>query len=521
MIPKKQYGLSEILAVVRRRRWLLTVPAAVAALAAAIATTYLPDRYRADTLILVVPQRVPESYVRSTVTSRIEDRLQSISQQILSRTRLERIIDDLNLYARERRTAIMEDVVEKMRRDIDVEIVKGDAFRVSFMGDEPRTVQKVTERLASLFIEENLRDREVLAEGSYEFLDSQLEDSRRRLVEHEKKLEEYRRRYAGQLPNQVDANLQVIQNTQLQIQALNESIARDRDRRLLLEREAVDAENAPPEPAPAPAAGPADAPVGTAAQQLLQAEQALRQAELRLRPEHPDVVRMQRAIALLRQKAADEAEARAGLDGSADSTVANPAEAAHRKRLEELKAELAALDKQLAKKDADEKQLRAIVATYQSRVEAMPERESELIELTRDYDTLQKLYANLLSKKEDSKIAANLERRQIGEQFKVLDPARVPERPFSPDRARLNLLGGLAGLAFGIALSLLLELGDSTLKSDDDVMVALALPVLSMVPQIVTRGEQRRARRRTGVIAAAWAVVFAAGVAWLALRLRS
>ena len=518
MIAKKQYGLSDVVAVAKRRCWLILLPCGLAALGTAIATTYLPDRYRADTLILVVPQRVPESYVRSTVTTRIEDRLQSISQQILSRTRLERIIDDLNLYPKERHSAIMEDLVEKMRRNIDVEIVKGDAFRVSFIGDEPRTVMKVTERLASLFIEENLRDREVLAEGSYEFLDSQLEESRRKLVEHEKKLEDYRRRYAGQLPNQVDANLQVIQNTQLQIQALNESMARDRDRRLAVERAIADGEAAEASGTPPPATADAPAAPGSAAQQLQQAEEELRRAELRLTPEHPDILRMHRAIELLKQKAADEAVARAADESTPGE---NPAVVARRNRKKELQEEMTALDAQLTKKDDQEKQLRDVIATYQARVEAMPARESDLIELTRDYDTLQKLYANLLSKKEDSKIAANLERRQIGEQFKVLDPARVPERPFSPDRPRLNLLGALAGLAFGIGLTVLLDLADSTLKTDDDVMVALSLPVLSLVPRIVTTREQRRARRDRALASVACVFVFIIGAAWLALRLRA
>ena len=518
MIPKKQYGLSDVIAVVKRRCWLILLPCGLAGLGTAIATTYLPDRYRADTLILVVPQRVPESYVRSTVTARIEDRLQSISQQILSRTRLERIIDDLNLYSNERHTAIMEDLVEKMRHNIDVEIVKGDAFRVSFIGDEPRTVMKVTERLASLFIEENLRDREVLAEGSYEFLDSQLEESRRKLVEHEKKLEEYRRRYAGQLPNQVDSNLQVIQNTQLQIQALNESAARDRDRRLTVERAIADAEAAEANGTPLPAIADAPPAPGSAAQQLQQAEEELRRAELRLTPEHPDILRMHRAIALLKQKATDEAVARAAGESTPGES---PAVVTRRNRKKELQEEKTALDAQLAKKDDQEKQLRDVIATYQARVEAMPARESDLIELTRDYDTLQKLYANLLSKKEDSKIAANLERRQIGEQFKVLDPARVPERPFSPDRPRMNLLGALAGLALGIGLTLVLDVTDTTLKTDDDVMAALSLPVLSLVPRIVTSREHRRARQQSAALSFAWTFVFIVGAAWLALRLRA
>ena len=136
----------------------------------------------------------------------------------MSRTRLERIIQDFNLYANERKTGIMEDIVEQMRRDINSQVVRGDAFRISYQGDNPRTVMRVTERLAALFIEENLRDREVLHEGTNQFLEAQLEDARRRLVEHEKKLEDYRREHAGQLPSQLDSNLQVLQSAQMQIQ---------------------------------------------------------------------------------------------------------------------------------------------------------------------------------------------------------------------------------------------------------------------------------------------------------------
>jgi uncharacterized protein involved in exopolysaccharide biosynthesis len=165
----------------------VVLPAIVIAASVAAWVRTLPNLYHSETLILVVPQRVPESYVRSTITTRIEDRLQSIAQQILSRTRLERVIQDFNLYVPERRTAIMEDIVEQMRKEIEVQVVKGDAFRVGFTSTDARTAMRVTERLASLFIEENLRDREVLAEGTNQFLEAQLEDARRRLIENEKR----------------------------------------------------------------------------------------------------------------------------------------------------------------------------------------------------------------------------------------------------------------------------------------------------------------------------------------------
>ena len=217
----------------------MLIPFVLIATGTAIVAQILPNRYRAETLILVVPQRVPESYVRSTVTARIEERLPSISQHILSRSRLERVIRDFNLYPLRLREGTMEEVVDAMRRDIDVKIERGDAFRVSYMSDDPLLAKKVTERLASLFIEENLRDREVLAEGTTEFLETQLDEAKLQLLQHEKKLEAFRRQYGTEL--QVEASLRVVQNAQAEIQSLTGSMQRDADRRLMLERVIADA----------------------------------------------------------------------------------------------------------------------------------------------------------------------------------------------------------------------------------------------------------------------------------------
>ena len=493
MLPGKVYKPEDVLQILRRRVWLLLVPFAIVSAATATYSRYLPDIFRSDTLILVVPQRVPESYVRSTVTTRIEDRLQSIAQQILSRTRLERIIQDFNLYVEQRRTGIMEDIVEQMRKDIRIDVVKGDAFRVSYTGDNPRTVMKVTDRLASLFIEENLRDREVLAEGTNQFLEAQLEDSRRRLVETEKKLESYRKQYSGQLPSQLESNLQVVANTQMQIRAVVESLNRDRDRHLMLERQLAELENASAEIlAVPPPSNDAAAGGVSAAQQLESARTALTQLQLRLKSDHPDVLRMKRLVANL--QAAADAEA-ADAPVSPDNVRVSPAEMARRKRAADLRAEFEQLDKQIVSEQAEEKRLRLTANGYQQRVEMAPTRESEMTELTRDYETLQKQYTSLLSKKEDSQISANLERRQIGEQFKLLDPARLPERPTSPNRQQINIFGLVAGLAIGIALIVLVELRDTSFKTDEDLLSVLGLPVLAVVPLMQSNTERRRNSR--------------------------
>jgi polysaccharide chain length determinant protein (PEP-CTERM system associated) len=514
MLPGKKYTPEDILQILRRRFWLLLVPFAVISAATAAAARMMPDWYRADTLILVVPQRVPENYVRSTVTTRIENRLQSISQQILSRTRLERIIQDFDLYKDERRTGVMEDIVERMRtKEIRVDVVKGDAFRVSYVGRDPRTVMKVTERVASLFIEENLKDRELLADGTNEFLEAQLEDARRRLIEQEKKLEVYRKQHSGELPTQLESNLQAIQNVQLQIQAVVESVNRDRDRRLVLERQLTESTPAPWNTALLPAAtnGDGSETSGTAAQRLERARLQLSALQLRLKEGHPDVSFMKRRIRDLEREAEAEALAAPLADKPTRAELAR----------QSLRDEMANLDRQIAQKTAEEKRLRGTSATYQTRIDAAPTRETELVELTRDYTGLQTMYSSLLQKKEDSKLAANLERRQIGEQFKLLDPARLPERPFTPNRQLYYFGGIVAGLAVGLGLIALLEYRDRSFRTDRELTRLLALPVLAVVPVMQSDAERLRTSKRriaTNVALGSTVAVCLAVVAFAFLR---
>ena len=411
MLPSTKLTVGDVLLILRRRVRLILVTAAVVSAATAGAALGLPNRYRSETLILVVPQRVPETYVKSTVTAKIEDRLQSISQQILSRTRLERIIEDFDLYAVERRTRLMETIVEDLRRHIDVKVVKGDAFRVAYVGDDASTVMKVTNRLASLFIEENLRDRAELAEGTNRFLEAQLADARTRLTDHERKLEQYRNRFGSELPSQQAPNLQVIQNLQLQLQSLTDAVNRDTDRRELIERQLREVQREiETEPAVA-AATTADAtrPAAgaSAAQQLATARSTFAVLEGRLKPAHPDLQRMQRVVSDL--------EARAALEAASPAAAAAPSPAEQRRqgRAADLRLELEHVGRQLALRAAEEERLQGLIRTYQQRIERVPARESELAELTRDYSTLQTLYQTLLAKQEESKIAANLERRPV------------------------------------------------------------------------------------------------------------
>ena len=522
MLPGKKYTPEDIARIALRRAWLIIVPLIIGTVAAAVVSKRLPAWYRSETLIMLMPQRVPDSYVKATITEKMEDRLATLEDQILSRSRLERIILDLDLYATARRLQPMEKLVERMRKEITIKVEGKESFRLSYVSQDAQTVQKATQRLASLFIEENLRDREKQAEDTNDFLDSQLQDARRRLLDHEKKLEDYRRQYSGQLPTQGASNLQAIQNLQMQIQALGEASDRAAERRSLLERQLTELQLPDPVPAAVPSAssGPDAAAVDSTPLQLDTARARLQALLTRVKPNHPDVEILQRTIRSLEAKQQEDAKA-AATGQKPTERVASPAEAIRQKRSRELRAELDVLDQELHDKQQQEKRLRDRVAEYQSKLDAMPSRESELVELTRDYRTLQTTYESLLVKREDAKLAANLERRNIGEQFKVLDPARVPEQPYSPNRIVIVAGGAVGGLALGLLIIGVMEFSDSSFRREDEVVRLCQVPVLALVPMMMSVEERSRTRkRRLMTIAATVAGLVASAAALAVWRLR-
>jgi polysaccharide chain length determinant protein (PEP-CTERM system associated) len=519
MLPGKRYTIDDVLRIGWRGRWILLAPAILTSLVAATYLRFVPDIYRAETTILVVAQRVPSDLVRSQVTTNVTDRLRSISQQILSRTRLEPIVLDLNLYPELRQREPMEDVIAAMRDDVTVQTIRGDSFLVAYVSESAVLAQEVAGRLASLFIEENLRDREVQAEATSQFLESQLNEARLKLQEHEKRLEAFRLRYSGQLPTQVGNNFQAVQTLSMQAQGLSDSLARDRDRKLVVERGLADLAAIAPVDLADPTLGAEPPPPGSAAAELLKARDALRTLKMRLTPEHPDVIRGERYVAELEAKAKAEREAAAA---AAAGNPARPSAAmsATERRAREYREELSALTKQIANKEAQLVKIQDEIVQYRSRIESVPVLESELTELTRDYTTLQNSYQSLLARRQEAAIASNVERRQIGEQFRVLDPARRPERPYSPNRPLIQAIGTLVGMAIGVGIVVLRELRDKTLHMESDVTQTLNLPVLATVPRMRNAVERRRHLRQVlGLSSAAVAgIAVAVAIAWSWLR---
>jgi polysaccharide chain length determinant protein (PEP-CTERM system associated) len=511
VLPGKRYSPEDFLRIVWRGKWIIVVPFVLSSVGTFFYVRQLPELYRSTTQIMVTPPRVPESLMKPTKTEKIEERVQAMRTQIVSRARLEEIVNDLNLYQKERKTKVMEDVIEQMRKEIGFDSVKGSTFKVSFISTSPVTAMKVAERLAQLFIDNNLREREALMLGANDFLSAQLEDARRRLIDHEKRLEAYRRAHVGELPDQLESNLSAISSTRLSLQSLTDALARDRDRRQTLQRMIADGQSPEAVAMPLtrmPSANAEDPATGTYAQQLEGARRSLAALELRLKPTHPDVTRMRRMVEELAQKA-DEEEAQRPV--SSPELGMSPAERTRLGKIAEFQDELTRLNTTIAAREADEQKLGQMLTVYQARADAAPTRQTELLELNRDYNTIQSVYKKLLEQTEQAKMAASLESRQVGEQFRIIEPARVPRVPFSPNRERLNLTGAAAGLILGLVLVALREYRDTTLKSDSDVLVTLSLPVIGGIPFILTEDDVLRHRRRrfalVGVGAGVLAVV--------------
>lgn len=497
MLPGRSYTPEGILRILRKNVWFLLVPVSVAAAGTAMWARTLPDIYQSQTTILVVPQRISQSLVRSTIEVRIEERLPAIEQAIRSRTRLEGLIEEFDLYETERRQMVMEDVVALMNSHIYVNVIRPDAFTVSYMGLDPVKVMRVADRLGTLFIDQSLSYRNNLTEDTDEFLESQLLETRQALEEQERRLENYRRTYAGQLPNQVDANLQQVSTANMQVQRAVDSINQAMQRRLLVEQQLANLERVQPADltrAMAEGAGGAQLPgVGGAIAEVNAAQTALEALEARgLKPGHPDLDAARRALR--------DAEARLAADTAASpgtgASSVSPAEAARQTRVRELRAEIAELDRQISGARLEEERFRAAADAAQGRLEALPTRETEMVGLMRDYDIINETYRSLLQKKEEARISANLERRQVGEQFNVLDPARVPERPFYPNRTRLNLMGAVLGLFAGLGMVGLFEYRDRSLHDEEDVTSVLGLPVLAVVPVMMSDDDRRSSFRR-------------------------
>lgn len=483
MERKTPTSIGEFIAVIKRRKYWIAIPSVTIIVLAGALSPLVTRSYQSTTTILVEPQKIPTEYVRATVTSDVTDRLHTIGLEVMSSSRLTRIINDLHLYPELRKNESMNQVLGAMRKDIAVDVVRDPsddgknsvgAFKISYIGRTPQETQKVTQEIANLFISENLKERDQQAQGANAFITSQLNQAREQLAVQDAKIRAFKDAHLGSLPEQDQANLQMIGQYQSLLQANSEAIDRANQQRVYLQS-VLNVKTGGSPNAPAPARP-------TAMQVELAQDQAELNADLmKYTPQHPDVIRLQHAIATLKQRIQSAPKTTLAVaDTAIDTTAA--AQLAGPSVNDQLRSQLVALNEEIRARNVRQVEVEQKMRQLQGAVESQPAVETAFSSLDRDYQEMQKNYDDLLAKQQASAMAAQLERHDQSEQFVILDPANLPSKPYRPDPLILGMGAVAFGLLVGLVFGMAVELRDDTMHDADEVAAYLKLPIIVALP---------------------------------------
>lgn len=513
------------LAIIVRRRWYLIAPLLICGLVGSLIAQVWPLLYRSDAFILVEQQRVPEQYVMPNVITNLQDRLDAMTQEIESRTRLQALIEEFGLYKKERARYGVDDLVDKMRKNIGVTLVQGTSrqggvtgFRISFAADSASVAQRITEQLTSLFIDQSMRERTQQSAGTTRFLQSELDAAQKDLADQEQRLREYKLKFIGELPEQQQGNLQLLSSAEAQLYAAEGALQRAEQQKAYLE--AMRAEYlaiAAPVVAADGTVVTGDAVRSSAQVQVDAAIQSTEQelSELRAmyKPTWPRIKQLEADLIFWqgKQKALQAAASeKAASSKTTGSPAASPLSNAARLSMAELDSRLKSSVLEIQGLKEDQGQLRGRIDELQKRVNLTPLREQQLSEITRAYENTRAQYQSLLQKKVQSELASNLDKKQQGEQFRILDPASQPKKP----EGRMAILGTawFIGLCLGVGLLTVCELATQSVTDDTDVKALVPCPVFR-IPVIRTKSEESRDKLKLAVesLVAASLVLAAAG----------
>jgi succinoglycan biosynthesis transport protein ExoP len=512
--PGEGINLQQYVDVIRRRHMYFLIPFFLGWLVVWSVSWVLPSRYKSGTLILVEQPSMPKDYVTPNVTDDLQTRLQSMTQQILSRTRLLHIIEELNLYADKHGRLNQDELVERMRKDIEIELVRDarnqiTSFNIYYSARDPHIAQQVTSELSSLFISENLERRQQESEDTTKFLEQQLETARQNLAEQEDKVRVYKDQHLGELPSQLTSNVQILSGLQSQLQNEEDGLNADRQQNAYLQsmleqsrtllRTAKSGEGAP---------------VGIPAldQQLDKLKAQLADLLSHYTDRHPDVRKVKDEIARvekMREQALADLKTNAATSASSTPSASTPDVDSGNSATIQLQGQLKANQIDMANKDHEIAALKAKIDDYQRRLNDEPAREQQFADLTRGYEQSKANYDDLLKKKNSSQMATSMELLQQGEHFQMIDPPSLPLKPDFPNRLKFCGIGLGIGIALGGALAGGTEFLDDRLHNEKALKELLPVTVISEIPPITTPQEERKQERTLWLGWATAGIVFA------------
>jgi polysaccharide chain length determinant protein (PEP-CTERM system associated) len=513
MLGHRALTLQDYTTILKRRWWIIAIPAIVFPIVGFGITFLVQPEYISQTLVLVEQQKVPESYVKAVVTEDLNGRLATMKEQILSRSRLQPIIERFNLFANSKLS--MDDRIDLTRKNIGIAPIQSEiartnglpGFYISFKASDPRTAQLVCGEIQSLFVSENLNDRAASAAGTTDFLKQQLADAKAKLDEQDEKLRKFQQTYVGKLPGAEASNINMLTTLNTQLDATTQALTRlEQNKSYLESMAALQQQNQ--------AAQMGEHSGGTPEGRQNELQQLLAQeADLtsRYTDDYPDVVSVRRKIRELREQMA-----KAPAPVAATTATPSAPKLADSLGALQLRTQLRSMDQEIAMKKRDQASIQTQLHLYQERVASSPEVEEEYKAITRDNQTAQTFYDELLNKIQTAKMAVDLEKRQQGEQFRVMDEPNLPESPSSPKRG-VYVSGGLAaGIFLGLLIVGSLEYLDTAVRSERDIWAFTKLPTLGVIgfnghPEPVTSGRRWLRRKSPDLTAGAKPLMNAGG----------
>ena len=520
----KSFDLHYYVDVIRRRHLQFLIPLFAGWVLVWAASWIISPTYRSGTLILVEQPTMPKDYVTPNVNDDLQERMQSITQQILSRTRLLHIIDQFNLYASKHAQRSPDDQVQRMRKDIDIELVRDSrnqisAFNVYYSSHDPHVAQKVTSELTNLFISENLEVRQQQSEDTTKFLENQLETARQTLSAQEEIIRRFKGEHAGALPGQLASNLQILTGLQSQLQNAEDALNTARQQRVYLQT-LLEQYRTIQGPTKGDGSGMGLAGID---QELDKLKGQLADLSSHYTDKHPDVRKLKEQIAKA-QKTRDQLLAAAKNKPASDSSDASAApvgDSAQSGLLLQVQSQLRSNQLEIANREQAIATLKTKIEDYQGRLNQEPIREQQLADLTRGYEQSKATYDDLLKKKNESAMATSMELLQQGQRFRIVDPPSFPQKPIFPNRLAFCGIGLAVGMILGGGLVAALEFLDDRVYSDQEIREILGTDVLTEIPAIATSADDQWAKRKLQFGWATTAVVMImilAGSAYTYLR---
>lgn len=484
MLGHRPLVIEDYLAILKRKGWMAIIPALLMPIIAVAITYKLTPIYTSQTLVLIEPQTVPDTYVKPIIAEDLDSRLASMKEQILSRSRLEPIIERFNLGAS---GANMDDRVTATRKDIGITPIHSEipgagglpGFSISFTASDPHTAQLVCREITSLFVSENLQARQQSAEGTTAFLKGQLDQAKANLDQQDQKLAEFQKQYMGTLPEQEQGNMGMLNTLNTQLDAATQSLTRLENDKTL-----VDSMLAQESHQPSIGSGARSSSPGADELQLQKLEAQLSDLKTRYTPDYPDVVAKQREISDLKREMAatpptPSATAPAVPHYDSPGTM-------------QLRAQQTAMAQAISQKRQQQAELQNQIRQYEGKIQSTPLVEAKMKDLTRDHDQAQEFYNSLLGKMNNSQMATDLERRQEGENFRIMDDANLPDAPTFPKRGMFAAGGFVLGLGLGVLVIAFLEYRDKSLRTERDVWTFTKLPTLATIALIhETKGKAK------------------------------